>query len=277
MSLATGTDAILDDIFSYAQYNRIKNHFRGASAPAAAQPGSIFSDSDDDRLYHAGAASAQEEVLQLTRSKAASPQFATLKLMDTNASHSLALKWNEDRSADQTLNIVTGAADRTVTLSGNPTLADWFDQEVKAASSPAFVTAKLTALTDGYIPYHVSDAAGLANSGIYTNGTSVEIGGTGLAQKFAVTDGYSSLSGLRIKGTDVGNTIYQATGNLAITTAAGQGDILLGTTSSFHMTILNTGSVLIGATAAVGSEKMRCDGDAYFDHDVSALTFTDRV
>jgi hypothetical protein len=272
MSLATGSLAVVDSIFSYQQYNRILAHFRAATAPADAQPGSVFSDSDDDRLYHAGAASAQEEVLQLTRSKAASPQFATLKLMDTNASHSLALKWNEDRSADQTLNIVTGAADRTVTLSGNATL----DQDVHSAASPAFVTVKCSGLSDGYIPYHVSDAAGLANSGIYTNGTSVEIGGTGLAQKFAVTDGYSLLSGLRIKGTDVGNTIYQATGNLAITTAAGQGDILLGTTSDFHMTILNTGSVLIGATAAVGSEKLRVNGQIYSDGDVSALTFTDR-
>ncbi len=44
-------------------------------------------------------------------------------------------------------------------------------------SSPAFVTVKLSGLTDGYIPYHVSDAAGLANSPIYTDGTKVGIGG----------------------------------------------------------------------------------------------------
>lgn len=38
-------------------------------------------------------------------------------------------------------------------------------------------TAKLTNLTDGYIPYHISDASGLGNSPIYTDGTNVGIGG----------------------------------------------------------------------------------------------------
>lgn len=119
MSLATGSLAVVDDILSYQQYNRILTSFRDASAPANAQPGSIFSKSSDDRLYHAGAASAQEEVLQLTRSKSASPQFASLRLMDTDASNYLSLVWNDARAANQTLNIVTGAADRTVTLSAN--------------------------------------------------------------------------------------------------------------------------------------------------------------
>jgi hypothetical protein len=39
-------------------------------------------------------------------------------------------------------------------------------------------TAKLTNLTNGYIPYHVSDASGLANSVIFTDGTNVGIGYT---------------------------------------------------------------------------------------------------
>lgn len=46
------------------------------------------------------------------------------------------------------------------------------------------LTAKLTNLTDGYLPYHVSDASGLANSNIFTNGTNVSIGGTTLTEKF---------------------------------------------------------------------------------------------
>jgi len=50
------------------------------------------------------------------------------------------------------------------------------DQNLLQASSPTHVTAKLTALTDGYIPYHVSDALGLANSPIFTDGTNVAIG-----------------------------------------------------------------------------------------------------
>jgi hypothetical protein len=36
-------------------------------------------------------------------------------------------------------------------------------------SAPAFTTVKLSDLTDDYIPYHVSDAVGLANGPTKTN------------------------------------------------------------------------------------------------------------
>lgn len=48
-------------------------------------------------------------------------------------------------------------------------------QDLQAAASPTFVTVKLSGLTDGYIPYHVADATGLANSSIYMDGTTVVI------------------------------------------------------------------------------------------------------
>ena len=186
-----------------------------------------------------------------------------LHILDTNASHDLIIKPGSDLTADRILTLVTGNTARTITLNGNPTLNDWFDQGVKQADSPTFddltisnpvnihdtvyglmhqgiaagigaaappakiyyetdtgilkqvvgaawverlrseastrlteisefgdyldqsvkqaaspthVTVKLTALTDGYVPYHVSDAAGLANSPIFTDGTKVGIG-----------------------------------------------------------------------------------------------------
>lgn len=46
------------------------------------------------------------------------------------------------------------------------------------ADSPSFVTVKCSGLTDGYIPYHVNDAAGLANGPLYTNATNVGLGTT---------------------------------------------------------------------------------------------------
>lgn len=99
-----------------------------------------------------------------------------LHILDTGGDHDLIIKPGTDLGADRILTLTTGDAARTITLSGNPTLADWFDQSVKQASSPTFVTAKLTALTDGYIPYHIDDATGLANSPIFTDGTFVGIG-----------------------------------------------------------------------------------------------------
>lgn len=65
-----------------------------------------------------------------------SPAWISVRIADSNASHHLALVWNEDRTADQTLNLITGAANRTITLIGDPTLSDWFDQAVKVVSRP---------------------------------------------------------------------------------------------------------------------------------------------
>lgn len=42
--------------------------------------------------------------------------------------------------------------------------------------SPVFVTVKLSGLTDGYVPYHVADATGLANSPMIVSGARVGIG-----------------------------------------------------------------------------------------------------
>ncbi len=61
-----------------------------------------------------------------------------LHLLDTGGDHDLIIKPGTDLSADRILTITTGDAARTITLSGNPTLDDWFDQEVKEASSPSF-------------------------------------------------------------------------------------------------------------------------------------------
>ena len=62
-----------------------------------------------------------------------------LRLLDTDASHNLNLKPGSNLTANRILTITTGDADRTITLTGNPTLADWFDQAVKTTSSPTFV------------------------------------------------------------------------------------------------------------------------------------------
>lgn len=55
-------------------------------------------------------------------------------------------------------------------------MGDWLDQAVKQASSPVFATVKLSALTDGYVPYHVNDAAGLANSGVFWDSVNSRVG-----------------------------------------------------------------------------------------------------
>ena len=74
MAFADGDDFVTGSILSFQQANRMKNNFRGASAPSNVQPGMTYSDSDDDKFYHMGAV-ASEEVLQATRSADIIPRF----------------------------------------------------------------------------------------------------------------------------------------------------------------------------------------------------------
>lgn len=51
-------------------------------------------------------------------------------------------------------------------------------------------TAKFTNLTDGYIPYHISDASGMGNSPIWTDGTKVGIGTNAPNQQLEITGNF---------------------------------------------------------------------------------------
>ena len=63
-----------------------------------------------------------------------------LHLLDTDESHDLIIKHGSNLTADRILTLTTGDAARTITLQGNPTLSDWFDQSVKVAANPTFGT-----------------------------------------------------------------------------------------------------------------------------------------
>jgi len=67
-----------------------------------------------------------------------------VRLYDLGRDHYLSLKVNENLSASRNLNIIVGSAERQITLTGNPTLADWFNQNVKSSASPSFAHLTLT-------------------------------------------------------------------------------------------------------------------------------------
>jgi len=73
----------------------------------------------------------------------------TFGLVDTNASHYLQLAAGSDLTANRNLTFTTGDAARTLTLQGNPTLDDWFNQSVKTSASPTFVGVTVDAETYG--------------------------------------------------------------------------------------------------------------------------------
>ena len=69
-----------------------------------------------------------------------------LHILDTNASHDLILTPGSNITADRTLTITTGDADRTLTLTGNATL----NQAVDTTADPAFNTLKLNDSNDSH-------------------------------------------------------------------------------------------------------------------------------
>lgn len=135
MGLADGDLYVTGSILSFQQMKRIYQNFRAASVPSNLQPGALWSDSDDDKIHHRGA-SAIEEIMQLTRSADVSPQFATIRLMDAGADHYLDIRSTEELTGNKILTILPGDTNRTITLEGNPTLDDWFDQGLKVADKP---------------------------------------------------------------------------------------------------------------------------------------------
>ncbi len=60
-------------------------------------------------------------------------------LPDTDDSNQLTVAWDENSTTNRTLNFkgLIGS-DRTITLSGSPSLGDWFNQSVKSSDTPIF-------------------------------------------------------------------------------------------------------------------------------------------
>ena len=146
---------------------------------------------------------------------------------------------------------------------------------ITASGTITGTTAKLSGLTDGYVPYHVADATGLANSPIYTDGTSIGIGIAAPLGKLHISTGasgqgtpYSAANELVIEdNADAGLSILTPSGNV--------GRILFGDESNAsiagfiysHVTdalsiwannasrinIASTGNVGIGATASTSA------------------------
>lgn len=93
----------------------------------------------------------------------------SLGLLDSDSSHRLFLLAAENLTAARSLSFVTGDADRTLTFSGNPTLADWFDQPVKAASSVTFAAVTTATISD-------PADAGVAVDGVLMHNSQIELG-----------------------------------------------------------------------------------------------------
>ena len=118
----------------------------------------------------------------------ASGSFANtaLKIQDTNASNTLAIVPGSDLTLDRTLTVTTGDASRTITLNGNPTLNDWFDQSVKTSASPTFAGLTLSGLAGGGTQCVQTDNSGFLSATGSPCGSGAG-GGTALSSVTAAT------------------------------------------------------------------------------------------
>lgn len=96
------------------------------------------------------------------------PVEMTYLLPDAGADHTLGLVAGSDLSVDRTLTFTTGDAARTLTLSGNPTLDDWFNQSVKTTATPTF-NGFTTSGTRSNVQIHSTFGGTVTDSGSATN------------------------------------------------------------------------------------------------------------
>lgn len=105
-----------------------------------------------------------------------------------------------DLSADRTISINV-AANKPIYVTSNNLDFRWDSANLKLTSyqldtiqpihsnaSPTFATVKLWALSDGFIPFHVNDTAGLTYSSLYTDGTKVGLNTSTLARSFTLAN-----------------------------------------------------------------------------------------
>lgn len=189
----------------------------------------------------------------------ATPQFAAVRLSDLDASHYLALIFNQaEAAASRTLNFILGSADRTITLSGNPTLADWFDQAIKEASGPSFDHLHLT-IAGGTAPLNITSTTMCSNlnadllDGMHAS--SFWGGGASVDHALLSTIHSDTLAASAVLGDIIHGNVTPAWARLAGNTAA---------TKKF---LAQTGT---GAISAVPAWDTIVDGDVPATHSGSA-------
>jgi hypothetical protein len=139
--------------------------------------------------------------------------------------------------------------------------------DLMETDSPAFVSIRLSALTDGYFPYHASDVAGLVNSPLYTDGTNIGIGMTPSA-KLDVDGFIRSLGYPRVPTSGAGLEVsYNPTASRGYLTAADRTNSLYKELSINGLILtLNSysgGNVLVGTNTDLGY-KLNVNGTGYF-------------
>lgn len=139
MTILTGDDGVLDDLFSYQVYNKIKNHWPGAVRPADVQQGMIWYDTDVDKWY--GWNGAADKVLSHV------VDHADLANVTANQHHAQAhtLASHSSKAHTELTGVTSDLHHAQVhTLGSHSDFGTYLDQAVKTTSNPTFANVYAT-------------------------------------------------------------------------------------------------------------------------------------
>jgi hypothetical protein len=175
-----------------------------------------------------------------------------LAIRDTSAAFDVTIAATSSAAltAGRTLTINMANAARTITFSGNPTLADWFDQSVKTTASPQLAGLGLGAAAVTNIVEKIAAsitassgiARGIADTSTYTAAAFADVI-TSLYQSPTVARG--GQTGLTYQGILVGNPTVSGTGTIATAYGVNISTINVGATLNVG---LNIGSISGGSS-----------------------------
>jgi hypothetical protein len=140
-------------------------------------------------------------------------------LRDLSGNYYLSLIDNETLSSNRSLNIISNDNNRTITLSGNPTLSDWFNQNVKNSASPVFQGLNISTFAQTRILYATVGGSITTSSGLTFDGTNITTLGITIGANTLNTSEWANLDGIN---QTVATTSSPQFANLIITTG---GDI----------------------------------------------------
>ena len=103
------------------------------------------------------------------------------RALDSDQSHFLRYLAGSDLSANRDLTWLTGDADRQATLQGDPTLDDWFNQNVKTSASPTFAGLGVDGVVTADSVRADGDAGGGGGSTVTMTNATVSPGSGGKA------------------------------------------------------------------------------------------------
>lgn len=187
--------------------------------------------------YPAEKAAVQEQSVGFSAVSTSSLTSDNLRLSDAvDQSHHIVITsgFSDNLTADRTFQLVVGNANRVLTVSGDATIANWFDQSVKTTASPQFGGLSLLASGEG-LEVNISSAGGgsvelTAASGLETFSiTTFAQVSINAPTSFQPDDSKASTANATWDGFNiVTDSTLSLTGSTNVTTAAGVNLVTIG-------------------------------------------------